>query len=135
MGLALAAAFLAYSHLAKRYAADRFASRWEERLPSYRAVAQPPETAGGAKLVKLALADGSWILLAEHDIHDGGLEWDQTVLYDSRGELRRTAHHFCGWEGLSADLEPYRKAKSLDDFYSKAAPLQLVAGGVTRTAR
>lgn len=127
VGGAVAAGFLLYVSLGRRIVSARFAQRWASRLPAYAAMPRLPQTARDAKLLKWTLQDGSWVIVAEHDIHDGGFEWDQAVFYDSRGRARRTSHHFCGWEGLLGDLEPYRKARSLDEFYARAGPLQLVA--------
>lgn len=125
LGCAGAGLFLGYLHVARSHAAGRFASRWAARWPSYAAKEPLPETAHDAKLLRMRFPDGAWLAVAEHDVHDGGLEWDEAVFYDSRGRLSYTSHHFCGWEGLEADLLPVRSARTLDEAYVRAAPLGL----------
>ena len=136
----LVAAFILLVVCIRSYSIRRFAADWQARLPAYKdsidrlpAVdlhvglpgdAKAPEPLADAKLVKFRFPDGSWLVAAEHDTHDEGLEWDMTVFYDSRGAIHTTRHHFCGWEGLLRELSTHtEKAGSLDDFYKEAAPI------------
>lgn len=82
------------------------------------------ELLANAKLAKFSFPDRSWLIVAEHDTHDGGLEWDQAVFYDNYGKFHTTDHHFCSWEGLMGELSTYKEgARSVDDFYKNAAPI------------
>lgn len=137
-GLAILAALVLLLLGVRAYAMHRFVADWQARFPSYKddigrlpavdlAVGLPgeapaPEPFPGAKLVKYRFPDGSWFAAAEHDTHDEGLEWDRTVFFDSRGRSRVSRHHFCGWEGLLSELtRPAKKARSVDEFFEKAA--------------
>ena len=124
----------------RAFAMHRFAAGWQKRFPEYKenidslpavdlriglpGESPAPEPMEDAKLVKCKFADGSWFIVAQHDTHDEGLEWDRAVFYDSRGGLRLSKHHFCGWEGLMGELREYGKnAQTLDDFYQAAGPI------------
>ncbi|MCX5796404.1 MAG: hypothetical protein NTY77_13005 [Elusimicrobia bacterium] len=124
----------------RAYSAHHFVADWKARfaackddIRSLPAVdlqqglpgeAKAPEPVADAKLVTFRFPDGSWFIAAEHDTHDEGLEWDRAVFYDSRGALRATNHHFCGWEGLLRELSgPAKRTPTLDDFYKETAPI------------
>jgi hypothetical protein len=118
------------------YQKHSFAAYWEKRFSAGSISALPavdlavglpdeapaPPPVHDAKLVKKVFPDGSWFIVAEHDAHDSG-EWDQAVFFDSKGRIRKTSRHFCGWEGLLGALSTHAKlAKSVDEFYDAANP-------------
>ena len=68
--------------------------------------------------------DRSWVAVCAHTIHDDAPplnEWDSAILWDSRRSAYHTRHHFCGAEGMEADLR-HLPDQSLDAFYKGAAP-------------
>lgn len=118
------------------YQSYAFSAHWEKRfLAGSKAVAglpavdlsvglpgetPAPPPVDDAKLVRKVFPDGSWFIVAQHDTHDGG-EWDQAVFFDSRGRIKKTSRHFCGWEGLLGALsDSARNAKSVEEFYGAA---------------
>lgn len=120
------------------YQSHAFSARWEKRfLSGNEAVAAlpavdlsvglPGETPApppvdGAKLVRQVFPDGSWFIVAQHDTHDGG-EWDRVVYFDSRGRIKTSSRHLCGWEGLLGTLSRHaKKATTVDEYYSAASP-------------
>lgn len=70
------------------------------------------------------LKDGSWVAVCAHTIHDDAPtfhEWDSAILWDSRRNAYHSRHHFCGGEGMDADLRALSD-QSLPAFYKGAAP-------------
>lgn len=121
------------------YQSHAFSARWEKRfLAGNEAVAAlpavdlsvglpgeapAPPPVDGAKLVRQVFRDGSWVIVAQHDTHDEGGEWDRIVYFDSRGRIKSGSHHLCGWEGLLGTLSRHaRKAATVDEFYRAAGP-------------
>jgi len=62
-------------------------------------------------------ADGSWVAAVNEYACTDGAGFDAAVFYDSTGRVQvDRSHHFCGFEGLGADLSRV-SATSLHDFY------------------
>jgi hypothetical protein len=63
-------------------------------------------------------ADGSWVAAVNEYACTDGAGFDAAIFYDSTGRVQvDRLHHFCGFEGLSADLSRV-SATSLHDFYA-----------------
>lgn len=50
--------------------------------------------------------------------------FDAAVFYDSQGHLHQSQHHFCGYEGLSSNINSV-KGKSLSEFYGHSKSFEL----------
>lgn len=62
--------------------------------------------------------DGSWVAAVNEYACTDGAGFDAAVFYDSSGRAQvDRSHHFCGFEGLDADLSRV-SAISLRDFYA-----------------
>jgi hypothetical protein len=62
--------------------------------------------------------DGSWVAAVNEYACTDGAGFDAAVFYDSTGRVQvDRSHHFCGFEGLDADLSRV-SATSLHDFYA-----------------
>jgi hypothetical protein len=70
------------------------------------------------------LPDGSWVAAVNEYNCSDGAGFNTAVFCDSTGRIQvDRSHHFCGFEGLNADLSRVT-ATSLRDFYT-ALPCRL----------
>lgn len=68
--------------------------------------------------------DQQWVAAVADSTCSRAGGWDAAVFYDSRGRLHQTEHHFCGYEGLTDDINRI-KANSLAEFYTQSNSFEL----------